>query len=258
MPVADHAAAILVTRSEPGATALIDALRAAGYPALRFPVLEIRPLDSPRIRELVAALDRFDVAIFVSGHAVRLGMPMIDAIWRDRPPLLWIAVGRTTASALGELGIAALTPEPETSEGILALPQLRDVSGRRVLICAGRGGRSLLADALTRRGAIVERCELYVREPVSVDSAAAALPVGGAVGAVVVSSVDGAHAFATLWRSVAGDARVVLIAPSQRVAAALTELEFRRVVVAEGPGARAVVAAIAVLRSNAGEDHHEG
>ncbi len=258
MPIADHAAPILVTRSEPGATALIDALRTAGYAALRFPVLEIRPLDSARIRELLARLDRFDVAIFVSGHAVRLGMPMIDAIWRERPPLLWIAVGRTTAGALGELGVAALTPESETSEGILALPPLRDVSGRRVLICAGRGGRSLLADALTRRGAAVERCELYVREPVSVDAAAATLPVGGAVGAVVISSVDGARAFATVWRGVGGDVRVALIAPSQRVATALTELQFRRVVVAEGPGARAVVAAIAALGGNAGEDHHEG
>ncbi len=257
MPITDHAAPILVTRSEPGASALIDALRKAGYAALRFPVLKIRPLDSPRIGAVVVRLGRYDVVIFVSGHAVRLAMPMIDARWRERPQLLWIAVGRTTASALGEHGIAALTPEIETSEGILALPQLRDVNGRRVLICAGRGGRSLLADALTRRGAAVERCELYVREPVSIDIASAAMPAG-AVGAVVISSVDGARAFATVWRGVGGDEAVALIAPSQRVAGALTELAFQRVVVAEGPGARAVVAAIASLGSNADEEHHEG
>lgn len=254
MRITDRAAPILVTRSEPGASALIDALRTAGYAALRFPVLTIRPLDSPRIREVIGGLDRFDVAIFVSGHAVALGMPMIDARWRERPRLSWIAVGRATASALGERGIAAHAPELETSEGILALPQLADVAGRRVLICTGRGGRSLLADALTRRGAVVERCELYVREPVALVTAAAALPVGGAVGAVVISSVDGARAFAAVWRGVGGDEGVVLIAPSQRVADALGELQFRRVAVAEGPGARAVVAAIAGLGSNVDEE----
>ena len=110
MPIINLAAPILVTRSEPGASTLIDALGKAGYTAVRFPVLEIRPLDSPGIRTILAGLDRFDVALFVSGHAVRLGMPIIDGLWRERPPLLWIAVGLTTAHALADYGIAAVAP----------------------------------------------------------------------------------------------------------------------------------------------------
>lgn len=243
-----RASSILVTRSEPGASTLIDALGKAGYAAVRFPVLEITPLDSPGIHTTLAGLDRFDVALFVSGHAVRLAMPIIDGLWRERPRLSWIAVGRTTASALADYGIAAVAPEQETSEGILALPQLRDVGGRRILICAGRGGRSLLGETLTRRGAIVERCELYAREAVPVDSPTA---ISGAVGAVVVSSVDGARAFATVWRRIGADERVAVVAPSRRVADALEGLGFRRVVVADGAGVQAVVAAVARL---AGEE----
>ena len=251
VPIADRAAAVLVTRSEPGASVLVDALRQAGYAALRFPVLEIRPLDAPRARRVVAELATFDTAIFVSGHAVRLGVDVIDAVWPQRPRLVWIAVGRTTANALDERGIDALTPELETSEGILALPQLREMVGRRVLVCAGRGGRALLAGALEGRGAQVERLELYAREPLAVDVAARALPVGRAVAAVVISSADGGRAFVSVWRGIGGDPNVVLIAPSLRVAQTLMELGFQRVVVADGPGASAVVA---VLNRNADKE----
>ena len=106
----------------------------------------------------------------------------------------------------------------------------------------------MLGETLMRRGAIVERCELYAREAVPFDAATA---LGGAVGAVVVSSVDGARAFATVWRRIGADERVAVVAPSRRVADALEGLGFRRVVVADGAGVQAVVAAVARL---AGEE----
>lgn len=253
MPIADSKSPILVTRSEPGASVLVAALRDAGYSALGVPVLEIQPLDSPHNRAVVAGLDRFDVVIFVSGHAVRFGAELIDEVWPERPPALWIAIGSATADALGVYGIAALVPAIETSEGILALPQLSDVVGRRVLICAGRDGRSLLTDALTRRGALVERLDLYTRVPTALATALKCLPEDRAVAAVVISSVDGGRAFATIWRAVGGDSAVVVIAPSPRVATALREMNFRRVVEAEGAGAQSVIAALETLMGNRDE-----
>jgi len=41
---------------------------------------------------------------------------------------------------------------------------LQQVSEERVAIFCGEGGRSMLADQLGQRGAIVSRCELYRRE----------------------------------------------------------------------------------------------
>jgi uroporphyrinogen-III synthase len=247
MSIAESKSPILVTRSEPGASVLVEALRNAGYTARRLPVLEIQPLDDPHSRAVVAELDRFDVVIFVSGHAVRLGVELIDAVWPERPRLLWIAVGAATADALRGYGIAALVPATESSEGILALPQLSDVVGRRVLICAGRDGRSLLSDGLSRRGATVERLDLYTREPTALASALKCLPEDREVAAVVISSVDGGRAFASIWRAVGGDSAVVVVAPSSRVAAALREMNFRRVVEADGAGAQSVIAALKTL-----------
>ncbi len=57
----------------------------------------------------VAEFDRFDIAICVSGHAVRLALDRIDTHWTRRPEVIWIAVGEATASALSgaEFGAAA-------------------------------------------------------------------------------------------------------------------------------------------------------
>ena len=245
MPIADIGGKVLITRSEPGASELAAALCDVGYAAVVCPLLEIRPIEDPSLRRTVAGLDRFDVAIFVSGHAVRFGLDLIDAVWPNRPRLIWIAVGEATAMALARRGITALAPESESSEGILALPQLSQIVGRRVLICSGGEGRALLADELSRRGALVERLELYRRESVPIAEVAKNLAGTGPVAAVVVASVEGARAFASAWRGVSGDRGVTVIAPSQRVATELKDLNFRRVIVANGAGAKAVVEALA-------------
>lgn len=239
VPIAD--ATVLVTRSEPGASALADALRAAGYVVRCVPVLEIRPIDvsSSDVREL----DLFDVVICLSGHAARFALDRFDAP-RQRPPdLTWIAVGAATARVLAERGIDALRPANESSEGILALAPLSRVVGQRVLICAGRGGRPLLEEELTRRGARIRSLALYERIPVPAESIASRLD-SAATGAVIVSSADGARALAPAWRAAGGDPRIAVVAPSARVAHELADLGFRRVTVADGASAPATIDAL--------------
>jgi uroporphyrinogen-III synthase len=233
---------VLITRSQPGAARLAEALERAGFATQQCPLLEIRPRVSELARDTVAQLDQFDLVIFVSGHAVRFGMQLIDRQWRERPQgLTWIAVGAATGEALARHGITAVVPEEESSEGILDLAQTRRVAGRRVLIVAGRGGRAELANAFVERGARVERLELYAREAVAADSVT--LPDDG-IAAVVVSSADGGHAFAALWRSVQGDFSVPVIVPSARVAAVLRDLAFTAVVESGGASAAAVIDAV--------------
>jgi len=244
---------VLVTRSEPGASDLADALQAAGYAALVCPVIDIRRNDDPGLPTIVRRLNEFDFVIFVSGHAARFGMDLIDRMWPSRPSPTWIAVGEATARILARRGVAALTPAAETSEGILTLPQLSSVVGKRVLICAGNDGRSLLTDELIRRGATVERLELYRREAVVAERAELRL-ANEPIGAVVVASGDGARSFAAIWRRINGDRRVTVVAPSQRVAAELEGLGFRRVVVTHGAGAAAVIAALDEVRGVGDED----
>jgi uroporphyrinogen-III synthase len=237
---------VLVTRSEPGASELANALKAAGRAAVVCPVLEVRRIDDSAAQRIFDRLDRFDVVIFVSGHAVRFAA---ESIGTQSVPqgIIWIAVGTTTGAALDRLGIAAVVPAVESSEGILALPQLSNVVGRRVLVCAGDGGRAAIADTLATRGALVETIALYRREAVPVEQLRTRVPEPHSIAAVVISSAEGGAAFAMLWRSVGGNTTVPIVAPSQRVATELTRLGFERVAVSGGAAAAAVVAALEQL-----------
>jgi uroporphyrinogen-III synthase len=75
------------------------------------------------------------------------------------------AVGRATAQALTATGRAPdLVPAGRfDSESLLALPQLADLRGQRVLIVRGTGGRALLGDTLVARGAKLAYAEVYRR-----------------------------------------------------------------------------------------------
>ena len=72
-----------------------------------------------------------------------------------------------TASKLAEFGIRSNYPRVSGSEELLNLPFLQSVRGLRILIIRGAGGRELLANKLTLRGAEVSYMEVYRRSPTS-------------------------------------------------------------------------------------------
>ena len=159
----------------------------------RVPVLEIRPLDAAA-RATSCGADRFDIVICVSGHAVRLRCDRSMRSGATPGRLTWIAVGAATARALAERGIDGCDRRPNRRRVYWRFAPLSRVVGQRVLICAGRDGRPLLAEELAQRGAIRHVLALYEREAVPAN---AWRRFGdAAIGAVIVSSADGARAFA--------------------------------------------------------------
>jgi uroporphyrinogen-III synthase len=87
----------------------------------------------------------------------------------------------------------ALVPQSGAdSEALLALPGMAGMSGKRVLIFRGEGGRELLGDTLKARGAQVEYAECYrrVRPRTDIGPLLAAWDQA-AVHAVTVSSATG-------------------------------------------------------------------
>ena len=175
---------VIVTRPARQAAGLTRQLAALGATPIIFPAIVILPpADRAPLDAVHAALDHYDIAIFVSANAVEYGAPAPE-IWPAK--LLALAPGPGTAAALAAIGIAE-TRIPATtfdSAGLLALPELRDVAGIRVVIFRGDGGRADLGDTLRERGATVTYVECYRR----------AAPATGAAGLGDVLREGRAHA----------------------------------------------------------------
>lgn len=155
---------VVVTRPAKQAEGLCQLIENQGGTAIRFPSLEITKPDQPeKAAAQLRQLDRFDIAIFVSSNAVEWAA---QAIGKHLPQhLILVAVGKSTRRALqAQWHRPVLSPDSgSNSEAILALPEMQKVTGRRIIIIRGQGGRELLAEQLTQRGADVCYAEVYQR-----------------------------------------------------------------------------------------------
>jgi uroporphyrinogen-III synthase len=166
---------VLVTRPRDQAEALARLIKAEGGEAIRFPVIEIaEPQNSEALHAVIDRLDQFSLAIFISPNAVSRGMKAVQTRRGAWPaPLRVACVGRGSARELKHFPVAHVITPPDQfdSEALLALPELQSVSGSRIVIFRGEGGRELLGDTLKARGAIVEYAECYRRQRPAVDVA---------------------------------------------------------------------------------------
>jgi uroporphyrinogen-III synthase len=186
---------IVVTRPAGQATHLAEALVALGAKPVLFPVLEIFDVeDSAPLLEAAGRLDQFDWAAFVSPNAVEKALKIILAR-RKWPAHLRVAtVGRSSELALAAFGLTGVTAPQERfdSEALVALPELQDVAGKKVLIFRGDGGRELLGDTLKERGAGVEYLTCYRRGKPALDAAPLLkLWNDGHLDAITVTSSEG-------------------------------------------------------------------
>ncbi|WP_123071030.1 uroporphyrinogen-III synthase [Massilia aurea] len=160
---------VVVTRPRAQADGLAEALRAIGRTVEVLPLLQIAPVDDPApLRAALAAVPDYALAVFVSPNAVDAAFAHLDA-WPAAVPLA--VVGEGSRAALARHGVAdpgytihsPLDPAHSDSEHLLQNLDLAALSGRRVLIVRGDGGRELLADALRAAGATVEAVAAYRR-----------------------------------------------------------------------------------------------
>lgn len=154
---------VLVTRPAGQAAALMHRLKQLGAEPLHFPALAIFPLRNDTLLATLASHDAFDLAIFVSPTAVEQGLAAFNQPWPAR--LTAAGVGGGTARALKAAGVSQILQPQDgaDSEHLLALPELQQLTGKRVLIVRGQGGRELLADTLAARGAEVHHAVCYRR-----------------------------------------------------------------------------------------------
>jgi uroporphyrinogen-III synthase len=243
---------VVVTRPAGQTAHMAALLRAAGGEPVLFPALEI--LDAEDLQPVLALIDRlgaFDLAIFISANAVNKALDLVHARRAWRAGLRVATVGRGSERELQRRGFAAVIAPSERfdSEALLDLPELKDVQGKRMVIFRGDGGRELLGDTLSARGAVVEYAECYRRGRPQADVAPLlALAARHELDAFTVTSSEG---LANLY-DMLGEAgrqwfkQTPLFAPHERIAAAARALGVQTVVLT-GPGDEGLVAGLAAF-----------
>jgi uroporphyrinogen-III synthase len=222
---------IVITRPRDQAVQLAQRIEQAGGNPLLFPLLDITAVQDTRaLHEQVSRLAQFDLAIFISPNAVHYGIAAIreaDAV----PNTLRIStVGQGSAKALRALGIANVIAPTERfdSEALLALPELQNIAGWRVMIFRGDSGRELLGDTLKARGATVEYAACYQRSKPQQD---AGMLLAAKPDAITVTSSE---ALGYLWQMLDDNAKGILrdtpiFLPHARIAELAHEQGWRHV-----------------------------
>jgi len=155
---------VAVTRPVKQAGPLCQLIEAQGGKAITFPSLEIFAVEQLEKTESIAKrLHLFDMAIFISVNAVEGAARLIGDTLPVRLKLA--AVGNSSCKAVEQQWQqAVLCPSSgANSESLLAMAELQQIEGRHILIFRGQGGRELLAQTLSQRGATVEYAEVYRR-----------------------------------------------------------------------------------------------
>lgn len=159
---------ILVCRPQPKADQTCAALRDAGADARPLPMIEIEPREPDgRDRSRLQELDQYQAVIAVSPNSAQLLLEHLDYWWPQWPiGIEWWGPGPGTARVFEEAGLEAHCPSRgHDSEALLDEPSFHSatITGQRILIAKGEGGRDVLIETLQQRGARIDTLTLYTR-----------------------------------------------------------------------------------------------
>lgn len=162
---------VLVTRPENQGIELCQQLADLGIRSVHHPLIQINAgADLPH---LLPELQQCDIIIAVSQNAVMFSHQFLQDhryFWPN--DARYLAVGQKTAHVFSKLSQQKVHyPQISDSEHLLALPQLQSISGLKVMILRGNGGRELIHDSLIERGADVVYKEVYRRDTITLFAA---------------------------------------------------------------------------------------
>ncbi|MEO8400874.1 MAG: uroporphyrinogen-III synthase [Gammaproteobacteria bacterium] len=231
---------VMVTRPKPQGQILCEKIKTLGGVPVYLPTIEIMPPENTTIlKEQIAQLDQYDLIIFISPQAVSQSIPLIRKHWPMPPAKLkFLATGQGTANALHTAGFSTVIfpPEEWSTEGLLKLPILQNISQQKIALVRGEGGRELLADTLKARGANVTHFIAYRRTVPSLEKSEsyASLLQQQKIDIIVCTSGESLHNLITLVgvanKSFLQD--VALVVVSQRLVLLAKELQFTQVFLA--------------------------
>ncbi|HHZ71226.1 MAG TPA: uroporphyrinogen-III synthase [Methylococcaceae bacterium] len=248
---------VLVTRPKNQAEVLCRLLEQAGCLSMRLPVIEIEALQQSKNTFFLDKVAGYDWLVFVSVNAVKFSL----AVWPQAQQIVCkqniAAVGLATAQAIEAVGVDVdVIPESGfNSEALLVALSEQQVSGQKILIVRGQGGREWLADRLRFLGAEVDYWEVYrrIKPPIS-HQVMIGLEIGSKVDIVTITSTE---ALDNLLAMVDDDINRVLklkplIVISERIRKKALGLGFKHVVVTQTPAPKDIVVAVKSISN--GED----
>lgn len=157
---------IVVTRPHHQNEKIAKMISDQGGIPLLFPVLEIlEPENQTALLAQLKQIDNYDIAIFISPNAVNKSLNLLFQTRQWPTSILTVAIGKSSAKELKRFGIQAnIAPHRKfNSETLLEHPDLQKVSGKKIIIFRGDGGRELLGDTLKSRGASISYANAYRR-----------------------------------------------------------------------------------------------
>ncbi len=156
---------IVILRASHQSGSLIESISKHKGTPISLPLLEIEPIEPlSQLTTWKNAIKHADFLLVTSANAVHCApMALMSAI---RPSTQKITMGKATTQALEESGVLDIgyTAAPgSTSESVLdeSFFQETNVKDKQVVILAGEGGRTVLADTLSERGARVTWIKVY-------------------------------------------------------------------------------------------------
>ncbi|MEH3053108.1 MAG: uroporphyrinogen-III C-methyltransferase [Patulibacter minatonensis] len=244
---------VVVTRAGEQAGTLAGRLRGLGAAVLELPAIEIIHTGAE-----LPSLEGVDLLTVTSPAAAGALWAALRAAGRDARALAGstlVAIGPGTADALAAHGLVAdLLPKRAVSEGLLDALDEAGVIPARAVVVQAEGGRQLLAQELTKRGAQVTTAALHRTQPVpltddelaTLAAADAVLFASGSAAKSVAASLasSGASTPAEL-RAALGTARPVAIGPT--TATAMRDLGIQPAAVADPHTVDGLIAATADL-----------
>ena len=238
---------ILITRPESTGRDLQQHLNSQGFVSYCQPFFDYQANDTLSTLTTLQRQLVKPILVFVSVAAVKFANKL-------KPISSWpkqevIAVGSATFQALKALGVSAIMPEQHDSEGLLALASLQNVSTNNVLIIRGDGGRELIAEELSNRGASVHYFESYRRvwrnssieliKTWQQQQINCILVTSNALLEFIVNLIKDSD---TYWQE-----DCIWLVASNRIAAKAKSLGLKRVINAHGANKQAVTAALSSL-----------
>ena len=247
---------VLITRPQHQHASLCSAIEDHGGEAKHFPLFAIEAVSEPilvqQIKTKVENLDNYKLVIFISTNAVKFGALWINDYWQRFPlGVRVLAIGPSTARKVSiELNCTVVNSDAgASSEDILLLDELGDISGGKVAIVRGIGGRELLAESLRQRGAEVDYIEVYRRMPTqkSGEELVNVLTQEN-INILVVTSGESLARLDWLIKDAAQLAHTIrsipIIVPSNRVAKDAAQLGYTKVKLAVGADDEAIINAL--------------